>query len=213
MLHLDRLYALPGQCLAVTGPSGCGKSTLLGLLSLALQPGPGGGHMRVGGTDALTLWRTRRDAELTRLRARLMGFIPQTAALLPYLTVRQNIVLPQAVSGRHDPAFAERIATQLGVGHVLDRIPAEVSVGQRQRAAIARAVSHRPALVLADEPTAAVHPGQATEIMALLAALAHEAGSTLVIATHDPDRAERAGFTVAPCVMHGTGATRFGWGG
>ena len=205
------MVAEPGACVAVTGPSGCGKSTLLGLLSLALRPDEGSGTLFLCGTDALSLWRRGKDAALTALRSATLGFVPQTAALLPFLTLRQNIALPQAAANRRDPAWAEEVAHGLGLRAVLSRRPAQVSVGQRQRAAIARALSHRPALLLADEPTASVHPGQADEILHLLRGLARDAGTALVVTTHDPARADAAGFAIAPCTPSGPGASRFGW--
>lgn len=210
-LHLDRLRLRPGACLAVTGPSGCGKSTLLGVLGLALRPDVGE-RLLLCGVDALHLWRDRHDAVLTALRARYLGFVPQTSSLLPFLSLRDNIALPQQITGRRDPAFAASVSAELGLEHVLDRRPAQVSVGQRQRAAVARALAHRPAVVLADEPTASVHPAQAAEVMALLARLARTASTVLVVATHDPAGAEAAGFTIAPCTPNGPGATRFRWG-
>jgi putative ABC transport system ATP-binding protein len=100
----------------------------------------------------------------------------------------------------------------LGIGAVLDRRPAQVSVGQRQRAAVARALVRRPRIVLADEPTASVHPAQAEEVLGLLAAIANAYGTAVVIATHDRDRAEAAGFTVAACRTERDGVTtRLGW--
>lgn len=137
--------------------------------------------------------------------------MPQTAALLPFLPLRRNIALPQELTGRHDAPWLAQLAGELGIAHVLDRRPAEVSVGQRQRAAIARALSHRPSLILADEPTASVHPSQADRIMALLAGLARGTGAALVVATHDPQRAEAAGFTTAPCEADGDQASRFAY--
>jgi len=210
VFHLDSIRIDPGTCVAVTGPSGCGKSTLLGLLALALRPEPGpGAAMTVGADDALALWHRDDQAALTGLRATRMGFVPQTSALLPFLTLRRNIALPQAICGRVDPAFVDEVAGWLDIAHVLDRRPAQVSVGQRQRAAIARALAHRPDLILADEPTASVHPGQADRIMALLRDLVAQTGTALVATTHDPSRAEAAGFAIAPCEPHGVAATRF----
>ncbi len=185
----------PGERVAITGPSGCGKSTLLALLALALRP-EDGASLSIAGQDAMPLWQ-----DLDRLascRAEHIGFVPQTGALLPFLTLRDNIGLPLRILGRPDPARVAALAARLGIAAILDRLPAAVSVGQRQRAAIARALVHRPGIILADEPTAAVHPAQADDILALLAESAMD-GATLIIATHDAPRAASAGFTLAPC--------------
>ncbi len=171
------------------------------------------------GTDALALWRAGRADALADLRARHVGFVPQTGALLPFLTLRQNIALPQAIAGRPDPVRLQALAERLEIAGILDRLPAATSVGQRQRAAIARALAHRPGLVLADEPTASVHPTQADAILGLLSELAAAEGVALVIATHDLVRAEAAGFALVPCLMvpgamvPGAAATRVAWPG
>lgn len=213
-LRLDRLVLRPGDRLAVVGPSGSGKSTLLGLLALALRPDQAG-VLRILGEDAWFLWQHSAGNALAALRARALGFVPQTAGLLPFLTLRDNIALSQRLAGRPDERFLTELAGRLDIAAALDRRPAEVSVGQRQRAAIARALAHRPAIVLADEPTASVHPAQADDILALLADMAGD-GVALLVTTHDPDRAMAAGFTLAPCVpdvaADGTAQTSFGWG-
>ena len=215
VLHIDHLRLDKGACVAVTGPSGCGKSTLLGLLSLALRPsevvaGPEV-MLRLDGADVLSMWRRGQAPAMAGLRASLLGYVPQTSALLSFLSLRDNIALPQAISGRQDPAYLEAIAEWLGILPLLDRRPSQVSVGQRQRAAIARAIAHRPAIVLADEPTASLHPSQAAEIMGMLHALAHHTGVALLATTHDAARAAAAGFAIAPCEPAGPGATRFSW--
>jgi putative ABC transport system ATP-binding protein len=215
VLHVDHLRLEKSECVAITGPSGCGKSTLLGLLSLALRPSEAaigsGCVLRLDGADVLAMWRRGQTQALAGLRASLLGYVPQTSALLSFLSLRDNIALPQAISGRRDPAYLEAIAEWLGILPLLDRRPAEVSVGQRQRAAIARAIAHRPAIVLADEPTASLHPSQAAEIMGMLHALSHHTGVALLATTHDAARASAAGFAIAPCDPAGPSATRFAW--
>jgi len=210
-LAVELFTVATGTRVAVVGPSGCGKSTLLGLLSLALKP-DAGSALDLAGADALALWRAGRADALAALRARHIGFVPQTGALLPFLTLRENIALPQRLAGRPDPARLLRLAERLDIAAILDRVPAAVSVGQRQRAAIARALSHRPGVILADEPTASVHPTQADAILELLTGLAEDEGAALVITTHDIRRVEAAGFALVPCDMVGdTATTHIAW--
>ena len=203
----------PGGRIAVTGPSGSGKSTLLALLALAMRP-DGGEALALGGQDALGYWRAGQGDALAALRGRHIGFVPQTGALLPFLSLRDNIMLPQRILRRPDPARTASLAERLGIAAVFDRMPGQVSVGQRQRAAVARALGHRPAVVLADEPTASVHPAQADEVLALLTDAAVEDGAALVITTHDAARAATAGYAIAPCRPDAAQAlTRFAWPG
>lgn len=194
-LRIPAFEAAAGEAIAVTGPSGSGKSTLLDLLALALKP-DAAGRFEVAGHDAGLLWREARLDALAALRASHYGYVLQQGGLLPFLTVRQNILLPQRLAGRPDDAHAEALAARLQIADELDRKPASLSVGQRQRVAIARALAHRPAIVLADEPTASVHPEMADTILALLVGAARDSGAALVLATHDPSRARAAGFTL-----------------
>jgi putative ABC transport system ATP-binding protein len=210
-LIIERFEVANGMSVAVVGPSGCGKSTLLALVALALRP-DAGEMLALAGTDALALWRTDRGDALAALRARIVGFVPQTGALLPFLSLRENILLPQRILGRLDPARIATLAERLGIAAILDRMPVAVSVGQRQRAAVARALAHRPCVILADEPTASVHPAQAVEILDLLTRTAAEDGAALVITTHDAQRAVAAGYALAPCQPDADAAvTRFCW--
>jgi putative ABC transport system ATP-binding protein len=210
-LFVDDIVLPRGAQVAVVGPSGCGKSTLLGLLSLALRPDHAL-ELNLGGIDAATLWRRGHVDGLTAVRSRCIGFVPQTAGLLPFLTLGENIALPQRILGRPDPGFVRALANELGISRLLQRHPAEVSVGERQRAAVARALSHRPPVLLADEPTASVHPAQADEILRLLFDVTSELGAALVITTHDRDRASAAGFAIAPCRPDAsTATTLFAW--
>jgi len=210
-LLVERFEVAQGSRVAVVGPSGCGKSTLLALMALALRP-DAGDVLTLAGVDALALWRAGRGDALAAQRAGYVGFVPQTGALLPFLSLRDNIALPQRILGRPDAARVTALAKCLGISTILDRMPAAVSVGQRQRAAVARALAHRPGVVLADEPTASVHPAQADEILGLLTRIAAEDGAALVITTHDAARAAAAGYAIAPCRPDADAArTRFCW--
>ena len=194
-LRVPRFALKGGDRLAVVGPSGCGKSTLVELLGLASAPDGGSFAIEDGEGGAVTvdaLWRERRSEKLARLRARLFGYVPQTGALLPFLTVRRNLALTQELSGRVDPAFVRACADHLDIGGLLERWPGELSAGQRQRVAIARAVVHRPSFILADEPTANLDPAAALKAMVLLGDLVRDTGAALLVVSHDRELIERA---------------------
>jgi putative ABC transport system ATP-binding protein len=158
------------------------------------------------------MWRRGHQDQLTALRSNWIGFVPQTAGLLPFLTLGENIALPQRILRRPDPSYLKVLTELLGIGKLLRRRPAEVSVGERQRAAVARALAHRPRILLADEPTASVHPAQADEVLELMCNVTSKLGAALVITTHDLDRAVAAGFAIAPCQPDEMSATtRFSW--
>lgn len=196
-LQVPRLDLRPGQRLALVGPSGSGKSTLLDLLALVLSPDPGGvleftrdGHTR----DIAALWRHDRQDLLASLRSQLMGYVLQTGGLLGFLDVRGNIGLPRALLGMPEDATVQRLAERLEIADQLDKLPAALSVGQRQRVSIARALAHGPALVLADEPTASLDPLNAERVMQLLVERAQEQGACILVATHDEVLARRVGL-------------------
>jgi putative ABC transport system ATP-binding protein len=208
-VDIEKLELRAGDRVAIIGPSGSGKSTVLAELALALRPDRAA-SFEVAGTDVAALWRNTELDRLGALRARSIGFVPQTGGLLPFLSLRANIALPLDLAGRADDARVAKLAAGLDITAALDRRPADVSVGQRQRAAVARAAVHRPALLLADEPTAAVHPLQARATLDLLAAVAADAA--LLIATHDIALAEQAGLAIAPMRLAGKGdGSAFGW--
>jgi putative ABC transport system ATP-binding protein len=190
-LEVPALRLEPGARLVLHGASGSGKSTLLDLLALALRP-DAVARFVVAGMDVAQAWRLG-GAALDGLRARRLGYVLQTGGLLPFLTVRANIALPGEIAGRPDPARVGALARRLGIAEQLGKRPQALSVGQRQRVAVARAVAHRPALVLADEPTASVDPAMAEEVLDLLLAETEAAGAALVLATHDPAAAARVG--------------------
>ena len=198
VLEIESLSLHRGEAVALHGPSGAGKSTLLDLLALARAPqaatvfalAPRAGPA----LDLRAMWARGQDAAITDARARHYGYVLQQGGLLPFLDVLANIGMPLALQGRTASGRIRALAERLDIAGLLARMPASLSVGQRQRVAIARALVHAPDIVLADEPTASVHPGMADTVMALLREEAAAAGAALLLATHDPDRAARLGF-------------------
>ncbi|MEI7609460.1 MAG: ATP-binding cassette domain-containing protein [Rhodospirillaceae bacterium] len=200
-LHVPQFQAGAGDRIALVGPSGCGKSTLLDLLALLslpeavkrfrFDPAPETGE------DLAPLFRAGDLSALAALRKRHMGYVLQTGGLLPYLTIAGNIGLPRRLLGLGDDGSVERLAAVLGISGHLGKFPAALSVGERQRAAIARALAHRPAVVLADEPTAALDPENSDLVMGMLVELAEEFGTTVIVVSHDRERVARFGFTTA----------------
>lgn len=176
----------PGSSLAITGRSGCGKSTLLGLIG-GLEA-PTAGRVVVGGLDLSSMSDRQRD----RVRREHVGFVFQADNLLPYLTAAENVALQVAL---HPSDGGERrcleLLTGLGLGDCVDKLPDQLSGGQRLRVAVARALVHHPGVVLADEPTGAVDADNAHVIVDLLLAAQASTGATLVVVTHDDDVARR----------------------
>jgi len=191
-LQVPSFTVKPGEMVAVIGESGCGKSTLLDIIALVMTPTAvarfeiacGAGTV----SDVAALWAQDDEDALSALRRDAFGYVLQTGGLLPFLSVRQNICLPWRIKGsRISRARVEALAKSLGVAGCLDRMPVSLSIGQRQRAAIVRALVHHPRLVLADEPTAAVDKARARAIMDDLQRLAREESVAGVIVTHDVD--------------------------
>ncbi|MGH7786023.1 MAG: ABC transporter ATP-binding protein, partial [Candidatus Binatia bacterium] len=175
------LTVRPSEFTAIMGRSGSGKSTLLHILGL-LDDDYGGTYEldgeRVSGLD---------PDQLSRLRNRKIGFVFQSFHLLPQLSILENAALPALYAGRAPDecrAAARTHLEQMGLGHRLAHRPMELSIGQRQRAAIARALVNRPRVLLADEPTGALDSRTADEILAILRDLNHS-GTTVVLVTHD----------------------------
>ncbi|WP_179193908.1 ABC transporter ATP-binding protein [Acetobacter malorum] len=202
ILHVPEFSVHAGDRLAITGPSGCGKSTLLGLLSLALQPVVCQIFTLQGMSVNLTDTTARARMQKAALRARSFGFVPQMSALLPFLSIYDNIRLPLDILNTKAPARLKTLAQRLDIEACLTRMPARISVGQRQRAAIARALVHSPHLLLADEPTAALHPDQAENVMHLLSTETAADGAVVVV-THDPELASKAGYALIPAILDG----------
>jgi putative ABC transport system ATP-binding protein len=198
-LSIPRLDIKAGAKLAFVGESGSGKSTLLELLAMILKPTSSAAFsftppLGDASYDIAAIWKMGDADALSNLRGRHIGYVLQTGGLLPYLTVRDNINLSRRLLRLPVGHAAEQWAVKLKIPQQLDKLPAALSVGQRQRAAIARALAHEPVVLIADEPTAAIDPVNAERIMSLMAGLADELGVTLIVASHAHDLMQQAGL-------------------
>ena len=178
-----------GEFLAIAGPSGSGKSTLLNLIGCIDTPSTG--HILIDGEDIAG----KTPDDLADLRARKIGFVFQTFNLLPVLSAAENVEYP-LLQFRFDKARrrarVQRYLELVGVGDYATHRPNQLSGGQRQRVAIARALIARPAIVLADEPTANLDHKTGTSILELMQAINRDKGTTFIFSTHDPKVMEMA---------------------
>jgi putative ABC transport system ATP-binding protein len=176
-----------GQFLAVAGPSGSGKSTLLGLIAGLDQPTAG--RIRVAGVEITTL---SEDA-LARFRRDTLGYVFQAYHLIPTLTALENVAVPLELAGDRDALpRAKALLDEVGLADRGHHYPVQLSGGEQQRVAVARAMARRPALLLADEPTGNLDSGTGKQIIELLVGLRDTLASTLVLVTHDAALAARA---------------------
>jgi putative ABC transport system ATP-binding protein len=175
-----------GELVALLGPSGSGKSTLLNII--AGIDAPDSGTIEVGGHDLSGLTERGR----TLLRRHDIGFIFQFYNLVPTLTVLENVLLPLELTGRRDAAAAHALLDRVGLGTRARAFPEELSGGEQQRIAIARALAHEPQLVLADEPTGNLDSTTGARVLDLLTDLVRERRAAMVIATHSRDVVDRA---------------------
>lgn len=199
-LHIPR-----GARIAITGPSGCGKSTTLDLLGLSLQP-DGGDEFSFSPAseqpaNILALWQCGSLEELASLRLHNMGYVLQSGELIPYLTVMENMTLTARLAGMSETE-AEKAASafgeELGIGPLFKAMPATLSVGERQRVAIVRALTPSPEVILADEPTAALDPLHAGRVMRIFLDAIARTGSTLILVTHNVEWALAGGLVELP---------------
>jgi putative ABC transport system ATP-binding protein len=183
------LVVCPGEVVAVVGPSGSGKSTLLHCAAGILRPDAGEISFDGRRVDRMG------EAARSRLRRSAFGFVFQFGQLVPELTAAENIALPVMLGGtsrRGALAEARRWLAQLDLAEVAGKRPGELSGGEGQRVAVARALAHRPRLVFADEPTGSLDSLSGELVMNLLVGLAGDEGAAIVIVTHDPRTAAYA---------------------
>lgn len=215
-LLVPRFVVRRGECVAVTGPSGCGKSTLLDILGLALRPDHSARFLLTPG-DGETIdigdrWRRNDRDALAAVRACHIGYVLQTGGLLPFLSALENIQLSRVLLGLDPVGRIEKLAAVLAIGSLLGKKPHALSIGERQRVSIARALAHEPTLLLADEPTAALDPRNGTRVMKLLLALVQQLRITAIIVSHDWNLLDTLGLRrIEAEAVGGTGvaSTRF----
>ncbi len=173
------LEVAAGESVALVGASGSGKSTLLNLVSAVDRPT--GGRVEVCGVDLAAA----SEAEMLDLRRHSIGLVFQAFHLVPHLTVTENVALPLALDGRRDDARVASLLDRVGLGHRSRHFPSELSGGEQQRTALARALVHRPRVLVADEPTGNLDSKTGAAVLELIDELKREEGAALILATHD----------------------------
>ena len=186
ILDVPGFVLAAGEQAALEGSSGSGKSTLLHVISGIMRPDSG--SVIVAGTDITRLSAGSR----ARLRADALGLVFQQFNLLPGFTALENVLVAMSfASGRPDRARGTKLLEAVGLGHRLHHKPAELSMGQQQRVAVARALANRPKVILADEPTASVDAANQQQVVDLLTNTCREHGVALLVVTHEPEVARQ----------------------
>ena len=180
LLNIDAFTLAQQESIAVLGPSGCGKTTFMHLLTGLLRPDAG--SIQINGTEITTL----SEAKIDQLRGQQIGIVFQRMHLIPSISILDNLLLAQRLARvPSDKNYARRLLEQLGIADLGNRRPTTLSQGQVQRAAIARAVAHKPSLLVADEPTSALDVKNARDAIAILKDLTIGNSAALIVVTHD----------------------------
>lgn len=176
-----------GKFTVLLGPSGSGKSTLLNLI--AMLDKPTSGVIRVDGQNITAI---RSESVRSALRLKKMGFVFQFDGLLPEFSLLENVDMPALMRGKPNPAKAQKLLENLGLGAISRKLPADLSGGEKQRASIARALRNEPALLLADEPTGNLDAARKEQVFEDFARMSRENGLTVLMVTHDIHAADYA---------------------
>lgn len=182
VLDIPRFGVGEGEQIVLVGRSGCGKTTLLHVLAGISRPDSG--RVKIDGWDIALM----PEAECDQFRAERIGYVFQTFNLLPAFTALENVLLGMTFArGRADHHRARQLLERVGLGHRMTHKPTQLSVGEQQRVAVARALANHPKVLLADEPTANVDGANQQQIIDLLRAACHEQNVAMVIVTHSPE--------------------------
>ena len=199
---LPELKLRAGDIVVIQGDSGSGKSTLLEMIGMILKPDKVDGFKLFLDNNDLDIakWINNNDInQLANIRAQYLGFMLQTGGLLPFLKIYDNILLPIKLLQKNvDNSRLEYLIDKLGISHLLNKYPKQLSIGERQRASFIRSIIHKPALLLADEPTSALDPYNANLLFDLIIEQAKQDNIAAIIVTHDWQRISTKGlFTLS----------------
>ena len=199
---LPELILKEGDIVVIQGDSGSGKSTLLEMIGMILKPDNIDGYnlfLDNNNLDIAKLINNNDINQLANIRAQYLGFMLQTGGLLPFLKIYENILLPIKLLQKNvDNSRLEYLIDKLGISHLLNKYPKQLSIGERQRASFIRSIIHKPALLLADEPTSALDPYNANLLFDLIIEQAKQDNIATIIVTHDWQRISTKGlFTLS----------------
>lgn len=205
-LRIENIAVTSKSRIAIVGPSGSGKSTCLDLIAMSLRPDntdlmtfhPLGKQL----IDVGALWSREDRKRIRALRARHFGYVLQTGGLVPFLSLQENAMLSRRLLGKPGEGPVGELFESLGIGSLRLRKPRKVSIGERQRAAVVRALAHEPDIVLADEPTASLDRATAEEVMAQLTQTVADRGAALILVTHDEVLAKDFALTIVRCQIN-----------
>lgn len=204
---LPKLSLQSGHIIVIQGDSGCGKSTLLEMIGMILKP-DNLNYYQLSITeqemDIATLIKNNQQQRLAQIRARYLGFIPQTGGLLPFLTIKDNLLLPlQLLGKKQDKSRLQILTEKFDIAHLLGKYPKQLSIGERQRASFIRAIIHKPLLLLADEPTSALDPYNADRLFNQIIEQAHIDNIATLLITHEQRLAKQKNLAIlAPSVKN-----------
>ena len=210
---LPELSVKAGQVVVIKGDSGCGKSTLLEMIGMILQPDEiSQYHLIVDNQnyDIADVIQRNDVNELATIRAKYLGFMLQTGGLLPFLNIKDNILLSAKLLQKNiDATRFDYLIDKLNIGHLLNKYPKQLSIGERQRASFIRSIIHKPALLLADEPTSALDPYNANLLFDLIIEQAQQDNIAALIVTHDWQRIENKGLFTLSAKLSSTQSSEF----
>ncbi|MEE9412204.1 MAG: ATP-binding cassette domain-containing protein [Methylococcales bacterium] len=198
-LSIPNLQIAPGEKILLIAESGCGKSTLLDLLALISQPTTSQSfsfHPREieNAVEIHEHWSNKGLNRISNLRKKHIGYVMQMGGLLPFLSVKENINISREVLGLPEDGTAENLAERLHIASHLKKFPNTLSLGERQRVAICRALAHKPNVVIADEPTASLDPFSAASVLEMFIDLVEELDTTLILASHSWQHVKKLGL-------------------